>query len=288
MSALDALFRQLAGDAPARSRIHPLACIDDSVQLPENLIVQAGAYVPAGVVLAAGCRIGANVAFEDGPGTVVGRGVHIGANATLHAGLTIGAGAVVRPGAVVSQSVPPRAIVEGHPAVVVGRVDAAAGPMPDACGDGVESLPVRGVTLHEFPVSAAGGSQGIVAEFRRQIPFEPLRCAVVTDVPGSEPRGHAQRSSHQFLLCLRGTCVVVVDDGHRRAEVVLTAPQRGLHLPPMTWSQRTVLGAEALLMVFESQPDDEADEIRDHGEFLAAVAERRTHLPGILPSTPLT
>ena len=114
------------------------------------------------------------------------------------------------------------------------------------------------------------------------------RRAIVTDVPGSEPRGHAQRSSHRFLLCLRGSCVVVVDDGQRRAEVVLDAPQRGLHLPPLTWSQRAVLGADALLMVFESQPGDEPDEIRDHDAFLAAVAERTTYLPGILPSTPLT
>jgi len=272
MSALDAIFRQLASDAPVHSRIHPLACIDDSVQLPQDLVVQAGAYVPAGVVLGAGCRIGPNVAFVDGASTVVGRGVHIGANATLHAGLTIGAGAVVRPGAVVSRAVPPRAIVEGNPALVVGRADAVIGPMPQVPVGCVESLPVRGVALHEFPVSADGGSQSIVGEFQRQIPFEPLRCAIVTDLPGSEPRGHAQRSAHQFLLCLRGSCVVVVDDGRRRAEVVLDAPQRGLHLPPLTWSQRSVLGADALLVVFLSHPGDGADEIRDHDAFLAAVA----------------
>jgi hypothetical protein len=274
MSALDAIFRQLASDAPVHSRIHPLACIDDGVPLPDDLVVQAGAYVPAGVVLGAGCRIGPNVAFVDGASTVVGRGVHIGANATLHAGLTIGAGAVVRPGAVVTRSVPPRAIVEGHPAVVVGQVDEGPvlPPAPALPGSGCEALPVRGVTLHRFPVPADGGSQFVGGDFRRQIPFEPLRYAIVTDTPGSAPCGHAQRSSHQFLLCLRGSCVVVVDDGHRRAEVVLDTPQRGLHLPPLTWSQRTALGAAALLMVFASQPDDDADEIRDHDAFRAAVS----------------
>lgn len=272
MSALDAIFRQLASDAPAHSRIHPRACIDDGVQLPDDLVVQAGTYVPAGVVLGAGCRIGPNVAFVDGASTVVDRGVHIGANATLHAGLTIGAGAVVRPGAVVTRSVPPRAIVEGHPAVVVGQVDEGPGPLPAPPGGGCEALSVRGVTLHRFPVAADDGSQLVGGEFRRQIPFEPQRYAVVTDVPGSEPCGHAQRSSHQFLLCLRGSCVVVVDDGRRRAEVVLDTPQCGLHLPPLTWSQRTALGAEALLMVFASQPDDDADEIRDHDAFRAAAS----------------
>ena len=110
MSALDSIFRQLAADAPAHSHVHPLAHIDPAVQLPDDVVVQAGAYLGAGVLLEPGCRIGPNVAFVDGTApTIVRRGVQIGANATLHAGITIAAKAVVRPGAVVSRSVLPGA-----------------------------------------------------------------------------------------------------------------------------------------------------------------------------------
>ena len=273
MSAIDAIFRQLATDAPARGRIHPLACIDDSVQLPDDLVVQAGAYVPAGVVIGAGCRIDANVAFVDGAITVVGRGVHIGANATLHAGLTIGAGAVVRPGSVVSRSVPARAIVEGNPAVVVGQVDDAAVPTPARPDGGCEALPVRGVTLHRFTVHGDGGSRVMVGEFQRQIPFDPLRYFIVFGVPSREVRGeHAHRACHQFLLCLRGSCSVVADDGRQRVEVLLDAPQRGLYLPPMTWGIQYRYSSDAMLMVFASHHYDAADYIREYDEFLEAVA----------------
>lgn len=48
--------------------------------------------------------------------------VFIGMNALILKGVTIGEGAVVGAGSVVRSDVPPRAIVAGNPAVVIGRV----------------------------------------------------------------------------------------------------------------------------------------------------------------------
>lgn len=280
MSALDSIFRQLSLNAAARGQVHPLAHIDAAVRLPDDVVVQAGAYLGPGVQLEPGCRIGPNVAFVDGVApTLVKRGVQIGANATLHAGITLAAKAVVRPGAVVSRSVPPGAIVEGNPAAIVGYVDTQAGPagvlhaaapMP---GRTVEALPVRGVTLHHFPVIPDLRGNLTVGEFQRQIPFEPLRYFLVFGVPSREVRGeHAHRECHQFLLCLRGSCSVVADDGQQRVEVLLDAPQRGLYLPPMTWGIQYKYSADAMLMVFASHHYDAADYIREYDDFLAAIA----------------
>jgi acetyltransferase-like isoleucine patch superfamily enzyme len=54
--------------------------------------------------------------------TVVRRGASIGSNATILAGVTIGEDALVGAGAVVTRSVPPRAVVAGCPAQIVGEV----------------------------------------------------------------------------------------------------------------------------------------------------------------------
>jgi UDP-2-acetamido-3-amino-2,3-dideoxy-glucuronate N-acetyltransferase len=282
-SALDSIHRQAFSGLGDRrqlpQQVDPLARVDLSIRLPSDVIIQSGAYVPAGTIIESGCHIGPNVALVDGAPIVLKRGVHIGANATLLPGITIAAKAVVRPGSVVQRSVPPGAIVEGNPAAIVGYVDTQTGPVsllqsPSAArSPRVEALPVRGVTLHHFPVIPDLRGNLTVGEFQRQIPFDPLRYFIVFGVPSREVRGeHAHRQCHQFLICLRGSCAVVADDGAQRVEVLLDAPERGLYLPPMTWGIQYKYSADAMLLVFASQHYDAADYIREHDEFLAAVA----------------
>lgn len=278
MSALDSIHRQLEATRALRPLVDPLACVDPLVQLPPDVVVRSGAYVPAGVSIEPGCHIGPNAAFVDGKPTVLRRGVQVGANATIHAGVTLAAGAVVRPGAVVTRSVPRGAIVEGNPAQIVGYVPGTQGavptPLPFAGRDGgpVEALPVRGVTIHRFPVVPDLRGNLTVGEFQRQVPFEPQRWFVVYDVPAAAVRGeHAHKSCHEFLVCLRGSCAVVCDDGRERVEVVLDAPNRGLHLPPLTWRYQHRYSADAVLLVFASHLYDTGDYYFDYDEFLRAA-----------------
>ncbi|RZT95246.1 transferase family hexapeptide repeat protein [Rivibacter subsaxonicus] len=245
-------------------------------------------------MLEADVIVGPNAVFvepgssADGAAAQVQRGVRIGANATIHSGITLATGAVVRPGAVVTRSVPPAAIVEGNPAVITGYVDtdqprAGAGPALIAgTPQPIEATSVRGVTVHSFPVINDLRGNLTVGEFGRQIPFHPLRYFMVFGVPNQEIRGeHAHRECHQFLVCVRGRCCVVADDGVRRVEVTLDMPSRGLHLPPMTWGIQYKYSADALLLVFASHHYDPADYIRDYGTFLRAVARDGQATAGI-------
>jgi UDP-2-acetamido-3-amino-2,3-dideoxy-glucuronate N-acetyltransferase len=101
------------------------------------------------------------------------------------------------------------------------------------------------------------------------------RYFMVFDVPSEDVRGeHAHRTCHQFLLCVRGRCRVVVDNGRKRSEVELDRPNLGLYLPPMVWGIQYRHSADALLLVFASDYYDPADYIRDYGEFLSAVRAR--------------
>lgn len=252
--------------------------------LGAGCVVQAGAHIGEGVTLEPGVFVGPNVVFAalpeglPAPATIVRAKAWIGGNASLIAGITVGARAVVRPGAVVTRSVPPAAIVEGNPANIVGYVNTDAGPAGWAgaaqapARPGVEITPVAGVTLHRFPVISDLRGGLTVGEFERDIPFKPLRYFMVTDVPNREIRGeHAHRVCHQFLICVRGSCAVVADDGTRRVEVTLDAPSRGLYLPPMTWGVQYKYSADAVLLVFASHHYDAADYIRDYDAFLSAA-----------------
>lgn len=280
MSALDQIFRQLSTPVPPRTEVDPLARVAPEVLLPPDVVIQAGAFVPAGVTLEAGCRIGPNAVFVEGAAVTLRRGVQVGANATVLPGVTLAAHCVVRPGAVVTRSVPPAAIVEGNPASIVGYVDTAPGPAgaeraAAAPATGVQALGPRGVTLHHFPVIPDLRGNLTVGEFERDVPFVPQRWFMVFGVPSREVRGeHAHHECHQFLVCVRGSCAVVADDGRQRVEVVLDAPHRGLYLPPMTWGIQYKYAPDAVLLVFASHAYDAADYIRDHDAYLAEVARQ--------------
>lgn len=207
------------------------------------------------------------------------KGASIGANATILSGLEIGAGAMVGAGAVVTRSVPPNAIAVGNPARIVGYIDTqnagAAASETRADVQGVTVTNVKGVTLHELPhIRDIRGSLS-VGEFERTIPFHIRRYFLVYDVPSREVRGeHAHHECHQFLLCIKGACSVVADDGINRCEFVLDRANLGIHLPPMTWGTQYKYSSDAVLLVFASDYYDANDYIRNYSEFKSLVNNR--------------
>jgi acetyltransferase-like isoleucine patch superfamily enzyme/dTDP-4-dehydrorhamnose 3,5-epimerase-like enzyme len=265
--------------------------IENDVVIGNRVTIKCGVQVWDGIRLEDDVFVGPNATFTNDPfprsrqhpdrytPTVVRRGASIGANATILPGITIGEQAMVGAGSVVTRSVPPNAIVTGNPARIVGYVDSIK---PEAVADAREPGPavsatsVRGVTLHRLPLIRDMRGDLSVGEFGRQVPFAARRYFMVFDVPSEDVRGeHAHRECHQFLLCVRGRCRVVVDDGQVRAEIALDRPNLGMHIPPMVWSIQYQYSADALLLVFASHYYDPSDYIREYGEFAAAVARTR-------------
>ena len=77
-------------------------------------------------------------------------GAHVGEGAVVSPGVRIGARARVEPGAVVTHDVPSGAVVQGHPAIIVGYVDAPA-------RSAVAAEQVRGAAHSGVLVSAVRG-----------------------------------------------------------------------------------------------------------------------------------
>ena len=266
------------------TRIGPHVFVDALVAIGEHCTIDSGAHIGRGTAIDNRVHIGANVAFAVAPGgaqtpAAVRSDVWIGANASIGAGVTIGTKALVRPGSAVTRSVPPGAIVEGNPATIVGYVDTTEGPISALAlprsntAATLQETPVKGVTVHHFPVIPDLRGNLTVGEFDRQVPFKPLRYFIVFGVPSREIRGeHAHRECHQFLICLRGSCAVVADDGRYKVEVGLDSPDRGLYLPPMIWGIQYKYSSDAMLMVFASHYYDSADYIRDYAQFQQHIA----------------
>jgi len=267
--------------------------IESDVVLGDRVTVKCGVQLWNGLHIESDVFIGPNATFsndrfprskqypEKFQQTHIERGASIGANATILPGLRIGLRAMVGAGAVVTRSVPPHAIVVGNPARIVGYVDGArpttaapASPFPAT--PSAASTDVQGVTLHRLKQVKDLRGNLSAGEFTRDIPFAIKRYFLVYDVPSAETRGeHAHHTCHQFLVCVRGTCAVVADDGLRRQEFKLDSPDLGIHLPPMVWGIQYKYSADALLLVFASEHYDAHDYVRDYDEFLRLVADRR-------------
>lgn len=262
--------------------------VENDVVIGDRVTIKSGVQLWDGVTLEDDVFVGPNATFtndafprskqypEKFARTVVRQGASLGANVTILPGVTIGRKAMVGAGAVVTRDVPPMAIVVGNPARIVGYVDTRnATTREPSSRQAYAARPsnVFGVTFHEFPVHEDMRGVLSVGEFERQVPFAPKRYFLVYGVPSAEVRGeHAHRECHQFLICVRGACTVMADDGTQRQEWRLQQPNQGIYLPPMTWGVQYRYSADAMLLVFASHAYDSADYIRDYDAFLA---ERR-------------
>jgi UDP-2-acetamido-3-amino-2,3-dideoxy-glucuronate N-acetyltransferase len=258
--------------------------VENDVRIGDRVTVKSGVQLWDGVTVENDVFIGPNATFVNDPfprsgkypdsfsRTTLGRGSSIGANATILAGVQVGREAMVGAGAVVTRDVPPFAVVVGNPARITGYADTRAEPPPPrpAEPDVAVELP-GGARLINLPRVDDMRGALTFAEVGGLLPFEPARFFVVYDVPSSRVRGeHAHRNLQQVLVCLEGSCSIVLDDGAGpRREVALDRPNLALHVPPLVWTVQYKHTRDAVLLVLASEPYDADDYIRDYEEFRA-------------------
>ena len=266
--------------------------IENDVHVGDSVTIKNGVQLWDGITIEDGVFIGPNATFTNDlfprskaqpdvfTRTIVRSNASIGANATILPGITIGSFAMIGAGAVVTRSVPPYAIVVGNPAAIIGYADTHPGTEvagvssgnADTAGASCEESAVRGVVRYSFPVFNDIRGSLSAGEFPRDIPFVPTRYFCVFNVPSQETRGeHAHHQCEQFLICIKGSCSVMVDDGQKRQEFLLNAPNIGVYIPPLVWGVQYKYSADAVLLVFASHAYDAEDYIRDYSDFLRSV-----------------
>jgi UDP-2-acetamido-3-amino-2,3-dideoxy-glucuronate N-acetyltransferase len=268
--------------------------IENDVIVGDRVTIKCGVQLWDGVRLEDDVFIGPNVTFTNDNfprskkypdkfiNTIVRKGASIGANASILAGITIGKNAMVGAGSVVTRDVPPNAIVMGNPARIGGYAD-SLNLTKTKDGDAVaktirkkNNTSVSGVVIYEMPLITDMRGSLTFAEIGDGLPFIPKRYFMVFDVPSKDVRGeHAHKKLHQFLICVRGSCSLVVDDGINREEILLNKPTIGIHLPPLVWGIQYKYTPDAMLLVLSSEVYDPEDYIRDYDVFVDLVKNSR-------------
>ena len=118
--------------------------------------------------------------------------------------------------------------------------------------------------------------QLVALEENKDIPFEIKRVYYMYDTVEGVSRGHhAHKSLEQILICIHGSCKILLDNGTEKNIVPLERPYEGLYVSNAMWREMYDFSTDAVLMVLASDYYREEDYIRNYDEFLKYVEEHK-------------
>ena len=254
--------------------------VENDVVIGDRVTVKCGVQLWDGIRLEDDVFVGPNVTFTNDRipkskryptqflKTFVLRGASIGAGATILPGLVLKEYSLVAAGSVVTHDVPARVLVRGSPARPVSFLDADL-VEADVCASadgGCDVLP--GVRLRRLRPAHRPGTL-TVAEIEHDIPFLPRSFTAVTGpADGSLVGDFARVQCSQFMVLMTGRVTVLVDNARERRAIRLSAAGDSLLIPPGNWGGQLAFARDTVLGVFASCDDNEADHVRNYGEFL--------------------
>ena len=121
----------------------------------------------------------------------------------------------------------------------------------------------------------------VALEECKDIPFEIKRVYDLYDTKKEVRRGfHAHRSLEQILICIHGSCRVLLDNGAEKKTVSLEKPYEGLYIANDIWREMYDFSPDAVLLVLASDFYREEDYIRDYETFKREMGKGRENYDG--------
>ena len=126
----------------------------------------------------------------------------------------------------------------------------------------------------KYQCAKHGGDRGdlVAVEALQDVPFEVKRVYYIYNVKAAVRRGvHAHRKLNQVLICVHGSCKVLLDDGESREDVLLDNPAEGLFVGKMIWREMYDFSPDTTLLVLASEHYKVEDYIFCYEEFKRLV-----------------
>ena len=131
------------------------------------------------------------------------------------------------------------------------------------------------VVKYVFQQHGDDRGQLVALEEFKDIPFEIKRVYYMYDTGEGVHRGfHAHRSLEQILICIHGSCKVLLDNGTEKKVISLEKPYEGLYIANDMWREMYDFSSDAVLLVLASDFYKEEDYIRDYDVFLKEVGKK--------------
>ncbi len=127
-------------------------------------------------------------------------------------------------------------------------------------------------TLIELPLCGDDRGSLVAIEAGDTVPFEIKRVYYIFGTKVGVSRGfHAHKCLDQVLVCLSGSCRIILDDGSVREEVVLDSSVTGLLIDKPIWREMHDFTADCVLLVLANKHYNEDDYIRSYEDFKSSV-----------------
>lgn len=126
----------------------------------------------------------------------------------------------------------------------------------------------------DFPPLGDDRGSLVALEADKTVPFAIKRVYYIFGTKQGVARGfHAHKNLKQIAVCVTGKCRMILDDGKTRQEAWLDSPTKGLFIDDLVWREMHDFSEDCVLLVLASEHYDEADYIRDYGEYLKQVPQ---------------
>jgi dTDP-4-dehydrorhamnose 3,5-epimerase-like enzyme len=124
------------------------------------------------------------------------------------------------------------------------------------------------VNIVHFPSLGDDRGELTVLEQNDLVPFDIKRVYYIYNTIKNISRGfHAHKNLEQLAICISGSCLILLDDGNKKENVLLDNPNKGLLINKMIWHEMSNFSSDCILMVLASDFYDEDDYIRSYEAF---------------------
>jgi len=112
----------------------------------------------------------------------------------------------------------------------------------------------------------------ISIESNKNISFDIKRIYYIYGTKNGVSRGyHAHRNLKQIIICVSGSCHLILDNGKERESVYLNDPTIGLLVESLIWHEMYEFSPDCILLVLANNFYDENDYIRDYATFVNEI-----------------
>ena len=124
----------------------------------------------------------------------------------------------------------------------------------------------------DFPVHGNHEGKLVALEKNNDFPFEIKRVYYIWDTARYAIRGrHSHKNLEQVVICVKGACDFILDDGKTRETVHLNNPAQGLYIRNNLWREFTNFSDDCVVLVLASEHYNTSDYIHDYNEFIKSL-----------------